>query len=227
MNTRHTVIDSPLGELTLVGDGDALIGVYFPHHWYRPPMDTFGPRVDAGSDALLAEAQAQLTDFLAGDRMDFDLPTSLRGDERQRRVWGRLTAIPYGGTVTYGDLATAWQTDRPPRRSGRPSAAIRSRSSFRVTGWSGRTADSPGTRAGSNARSSCSTSRSRPSRGRRGCSDGRDEMAEAVDSADWGAVTAEINDFGGALLLSCSPGPRRRNCAGSIPTTAGSAPPSR
>ncbi len=48
MNTRHAVIDGPLGELTLVADGDALIGVYFRHHWYRPSIDTFGPRVDAG-----------------------------------------------------------------------------------------------------------------------------------------------------------------------------------
>ena len=107
MNTRHAVIDSPLGELTLVADGGALIGLYFRHHWYRPPAEAFGPRVDAKSDALLADAQAQLTDFLAGDRTDFDLPTALRGDDLQRRVWGRLAAIPYGKTVTYGDLATA------------------------------------------------------------------------------------------------------------------------
>ena len=48
MNTRHAVIDSPLGELTLVADGAALIGLYFRHHWYRPSADTFGPRVDPG-----------------------------------------------------------------------------------------------------------------------------------------------------------------------------------
>lgn len=65
-NTRHAVIDSPLGELTLVADGAALIGLYFRHHWYRPSADTFGPRVDAGSDALLAESQAQLDDYLTG-----------------------------------------------------------------------------------------------------------------------------------------------------------------
>ena len=44
-------------------------------------------------------------DFLAGDRTGFDLPTALRGDDLQRRVWDRLTAIPYGETVTYGELA--------------------------------------------------------------------------------------------------------------------------
>lgn len=105
MNTRHAVIDSPLGELTLVADGDALIGLYFRHHWYRPPTDTFGPLVDAESVGLLADAQAQLNDFLTGDRTDFDLPIALRGDDLQRRVWHRLTTIPYGETVTYGDLA--------------------------------------------------------------------------------------------------------------------------
>ena len=105
MNTRHAVIGSPLGELTLVADGGALIGLYFRHHWYRPPAEAFGPRVDAKSDALLAEARAQLDDFLAGDRTGFDLPTALCGDEPQLRVWDRLTAIPYGETVTYGELA--------------------------------------------------------------------------------------------------------------------------
>ena len=105
MNTRHAVIDSPLGELTLVADGGALIGLYFRHHWYRPPAEAFGPRVDAKSDALLAETQSHLIDLLAGDRTGFDLPTALRGDDLQRRVWDQLTAIPYGETVTYGELA--------------------------------------------------------------------------------------------------------------------------
>jgi methylated-DNA-[protein]-cysteine S-methyltransferase len=105
MTTRHAVIDSPLGELTLVADGDAVIGLYFRHHWYRPSADTFGPRVAAGPDALLAESRAQLEDYLTGARMEFDLPTALAGDDRQRRVWNRLATIPYGGTVTYGELA--------------------------------------------------------------------------------------------------------------------------
>ena len=107
MNTRHSVIDSALGELTVVADGDALTGVYFRHHWHRPARDTFGPLVDAKSDDLIAEAGAQLTAYLAGDRADFDLPTTPHGDERQHRVWKLLTAIPYGDTVSYGELAAA------------------------------------------------------------------------------------------------------------------------
>ena len=107
MNTRHAVIESPLGHLTLVAEDDALTGVYFRHHWHRPAEDTFGPRVDAESDAVLARVEAQLTDYLAGDRRDFDLPVRLRGDDGQRRVWQLLTTIPYGETVTYGELAAA------------------------------------------------------------------------------------------------------------------------
>jgi methylated-DNA-[protein]-cysteine S-methyltransferase len=107
MNTRHAVTNSPLGELTLVADDDALTGVYFRHHWHRPAEATFGPRVGAESDAVLARAEAQLTDYLAGDRHGFDLPVRLRGDEAQHRVWQLLTTIPYGETVTYGELAAA------------------------------------------------------------------------------------------------------------------------
>jgi methylated-DNA-[protein]-cysteine S-methyltransferase len=107
MNTRHAVIESPLGELTLVAEDDALTGLYFRRHWYRPADETIGPRVDAASDALLATAQTQLTDYLAGRRHGFNLPTRLNGDEAQRRVWHLLSTIPYGETITYGELAAA------------------------------------------------------------------------------------------------------------------------
>jgi methylated-DNA-[protein]-cysteine S-methyltransferase len=107
MHIRHAVIDSPLGELTLVAGDDALTGLYFRHHWYRPAEDTFGPRVDAESDTLLAKARTQLTDYLSGDRNEFDLLMRLDGDEAQRRVWHLLTTIPYGETITYGELAAA------------------------------------------------------------------------------------------------------------------------
>jgi methylated-DNA-[protein]-cysteine S-methyltransferase len=105
MNTRHAVIESPLGELTLVAEDDALTGLYFRHHWYRPAEDRMGPKVDAKSDALLANAQTQLADYLAGRRNGFNLPTRLHGDEAQQRIWHLLNTIPYGETLTYGKLA--------------------------------------------------------------------------------------------------------------------------
>jgi methylated-DNA-[protein]-cysteine S-methyltransferase len=107
MNTRHAVIDSPLGELTLVAHDDALTGLYFRHHWYRPAAETIGPRVHAESDELLGMAQSQLTDYLAGRRNGFNLPTRLLGDEAQQRICHLLSTIPYGKTITYGELAAA------------------------------------------------------------------------------------------------------------------------
>lgn len=98
---RHTVIESPIGELTLVADGAELLGVYFPHHWYRPDPATFGPRDDRG----FTEATRQLAEYLAGRRTDFDVAMRADGDEFQRAVWKRIAAVPYGDTTTYGDLA--------------------------------------------------------------------------------------------------------------------------
>ncbi|MDV3135441.1 methylated-DNA--[protein]-cysteine S-methyltransferase [Mycobacterium sp. 29Ha] len=107
MNTRHCVIDSKLGELTLVADSDALTGVYFRHHWRRPDSSAFGARVDAHSDVLLTEAEVQLTAYLSGDLAALDLPVRPQGDQRQQRVWDLVSDIPFGGTVTYGELAAA------------------------------------------------------------------------------------------------------------------------
>ena len=105
MSIRHTVIDSPFDELTLVADGAALIGLYFQGHWPRPARSGFGRRVDADTDPLLAEAHTQLRDYLTGTRTALDLPIDPRGDSLQRRVWGQLTTIPHGATMTYGELA--------------------------------------------------------------------------------------------------------------------------
>jgi len=104
MTTRHTRIESALGELTLVAGGDKLVGLYFPHHWYRPSEDTFGRLVEAGSDPLFAEVAVQLGGYLTGHRTAFDIPTALAGDEFQQRVWALLTDIVYGETTTYGAL---------------------------------------------------------------------------------------------------------------------------
>lgn len=99
--TSHTVIDSPVGPLTLVGAGGALAGVYFRHHWYRPDPATFGPR----DDDVFAAAARRLAEYFAGDRTSFDLATRAEGDEFQHAVWQRIAAVPYGATTTYGDIA--------------------------------------------------------------------------------------------------------------------------
>jgi methylated-DNA-[protein]-cysteine S-methyltransferase len=101
MATAHTTFDSPLGELTLVAADGALTGLYFPHHWYRPNPATFGARVEAGFE----EVQGQLAEYFAGQRQNFELSTNARGDDFQHRVWALIDRIPYGHTMTYGDIA--------------------------------------------------------------------------------------------------------------------------
>jgi methylated-DNA-[protein]-cysteine S-methyltransferase len=101
MPRTHTIIDTAIGELTLVAEDGTLSGVYFPGHWTRPGAATFGERSERGFE----EAERQLAEYLAGERTTFTLPTTLTGDGFHRKVWDLMVRIPYGQTTTYGDLA--------------------------------------------------------------------------------------------------------------------------
>jgi methylated-DNA-[protein]-cysteine S-methyltransferase len=103
-------IDSPVGRLLLAGDGESLIQVCF-QSGPRPSRPQSSWRQDA---APFRAAIAQLEEYFAGRRQAFELPLAPRGTEFQRRVWRALGAIPYGRTISYGELA---------RRIGRPSAS--------------------------------------------------------------------------------------------------------
>lgn len=101
----HAVVDTRLGELTLVAAHDALIGLYFPQHRHGPAAEDLGARIDAAAHPMLGATATQLEEYLAGERRDFVLELAPRGDDLSRAVWERLRAIPYGGTTTYGALA--------------------------------------------------------------------------------------------------------------------------
>ncbi|MGI8418022.1 MAG: methylated-DNA--[protein]-cysteine S-methyltransferase [Nakamurella sp.] len=105
MTNRHSVIDTAIGEITVVADDAALIGLYFPHHWYPPAPDTIGPLVDAVTDPLFSVVAEQLDEYLTGRRSSFDIPVRLVGDEFQQQVWALLDEIPYGSTTSYGEIA--------------------------------------------------------------------------------------------------------------------------
>ncbi|NGN64653.1 methylated-DNA--[protein]-cysteine S-methyltransferase [Streptomyces sp. A7024] len=109
----HTVTDSPCGPLTLVAEDGELTGLYMTEQRHRPGEETFGERADA-SEAPFAAAIAQLTAYFAGERTDFDLPLKMTGTAFQQRVWKELQAIPYGETISYGELA---------ERIGNPAAS--------------------------------------------------------------------------------------------------------
>ena len=96
---------------------------------YRP---TRGP-------AHTAEARAQLLAYCRGERRDFTMPILMRGTAWQRAVWAEVSAIPFGETPTYGELADAVGRGRPVPWGGR-TPRTRSASSCCATGWSARTA---------------------------------------------------------------------------------------
>lgn len=98
---KHAVIASPIGPLTLVGDGAALIGLYFDGHLRTPRITDLGPRDDDGFE----NAERQLGEYFAGTRREFDLELAPRGSAFEKQVWALLTKIPYGETRTYGQLA--------------------------------------------------------------------------------------------------------------------------
>jgi methylated-DNA-[protein]-cysteine S-methyltransferase len=101
MTTIHTIVESPLGGLTVVAEDGVLTGLYFPNHWYQPDRSAFGVRDDQGFD----DVTHQLKEYFAGQRTEFDLPMRADGDEFQRTVWARIARVPYGETTTYGDIA--------------------------------------------------------------------------------------------------------------------------
>jgi methylated-DNA-[protein]-cysteine S-methyltransferase len=84
---------------------------------------TFGPPASGlGVDPLLAEAEAQLHAYFAGELERFDLPLAPAGTEFQRRVWGAVDEIAYGTTTTYTALAAALGRPRAHRAVGAANA---------------------------------------------------------------------------------------------------------
>lgn len=103
MPTTHTTLDSPVGPLRLCSDGTGLTRIDFVHGrkiTALPPDATEQP--DA---APFADAAQQLAEYFAGSRQSFDLPLSPQGTEFQLRVWRQLRLIPFGITLSYGQIA--------------------------------------------------------------------------------------------------------------------------
>lgn len=89
-------IGSPVGPLTLAGREGCLTHLLFGEH--------FAPTKPSD---LLENAAGQLAEYFAGTRREFDLPLHMEGTPFQKDVWNALRNIPYGQTVSYGDVARA------------------------------------------------------------------------------------------------------------------------
>jgi methylated-DNA-[protein]-cysteine S-methyltransferase len=101
--TFHTYIDTPLGSLQLVSDGQALTGLFFP----EPQTGFFtGPGwVRDDSAAPFPLVKAELDDYFQGKLTRFTVPLAPSGTAFQLSVWRALQDIPYGQTISYRELA--------------------------------------------------------------------------------------------------------------------------
>ena len=101
--SEHTVVDSPVGSLSLVRTEERLSGLYMNEQRHAPPAHLRGNRCDRGWEQVTEQLEA----YWSGDLRVFDLPLLLAGTPFQRRVWTALQAIPYAETTSYGGLAIA------------------------------------------------------------------------------------------------------------------------
>jgi methylated-DNA-[protein]-cysteine S-methyltransferase len=106
----YTTIASPIGELLALGDERALQDLYMQDG--RKPVTI--ARDWQHSARSFAGVTEQLSEYFEGRRVAFDVPLLMHGGTFERRVWRALREIPYGATVSYGEIA---------RRLGQPSAA--------------------------------------------------------------------------------------------------------
>src|SRR5512144_1782287 len=106
---RYDEIDSPVGPLLVAADEAGLRLIHFQAAHRRKPEASW--RRDA---AAFRDLATQLRQYFRGERRAFDLPLAPRGTPFQLATWRALSAIPYGETISYEELA---------RRVGRPSAS--------------------------------------------------------------------------------------------------------
>jgi methylated-DNA-[protein]-cysteine S-methyltransferase len=110
MTDYYHQITSPIGTLLLVSNGDALTGLYMADHQGGPEPNAGWQRDEWKFDVVCLELAA----YFDGTLHDFSLPLEPRGTTFQRQVWNELRRIPYGETISYGELA---------RRIGQPNAS--------------------------------------------------------------------------------------------------------
>jgi O-6-methylguanine DNA methyltransferase len=112
-------LDTPIGTLWLACSERGVCKVLFPGEGSREALEhwlaeTVPDRQPISTNALLEQTRAELGEYFASTRQDFTLPLDVRGSAFHQRVWQALTHIPYGCTVSYGELA---------HRLGAPKAA--------------------------------------------------------------------------------------------------------
>jgi methylated-DNA-[protein]-cysteine S-methyltransferase len=112
-------IDSPVGELLLVGTGHALVRV----HFQAGPQALRPAKEWRSAAAPFLQAEAQLMEYFRGARRSFELALAPVGTPFQLAVWRELSRIPYGETVSYGDIARRLGLEKGARAVGLANGA--------------------------------------------------------------------------------------------------------
>ena len=111
---RYCDFSTPIGRLLLAGDEEGLRRISF--------QDGFHPLEPARdwrrTEEPFRDTLAQLEAYFAGELRKFDLALAPEGTPFQRNVWSALSEIPYGGTVSYGELARRLGKATSPRAVG-------------------------------------------------------------------------------------------------------------
>jgi len=120
MTTRLYSYHSPLGPITLASDGMFLTGLWFDGQKYFGATAGPSPVRDDGSLPAFAETVRWLDLYFSGVCPDFLPPLSIEalpGSAFRRSVWKILLTIPYGQTVTYGEIAARLAAQQAGSRS--------------------------------------------------------------------------------------------------------------
>lgn len=94
---------SPLGGITMASDGEALIGLWFDGQRFF--AETLHPGYTEKSLPVFEETDRWLDVYFSGKAPDFTPPLSMRTTEFRKTVWDIMRTIPYGSTMTYGEIA--------------------------------------------------------------------------------------------------------------------------
>lgn len=114
MTTLYCHIPSPIGELLLTSDGSSLTRIYMQKQKYGSEVKAEWQK----DEASFKEAKRQLDAYFGGELKQFDLPLAPAGTEFQQSVWRALMDIPYGETLSYGELARRLGSDKRTRAVG-------------------------------------------------------------------------------------------------------------
>ncbi|HYM34302.1 MAG TPA: methylated-DNA--[protein]-cysteine S-methyltransferase [Steroidobacteraceae bacterium] len=110
----YSKLESPVGPLLLLGDGESLTGLRMRKQKYASDV----PEDCKRDDDKFRDAREQLTAYFAGKLRVFDLPLAPEGTSFQKLVWQALLDIPFGATESYGALAKRIGHDQGARAVG-------------------------------------------------------------------------------------------------------------